>query len=87
VATSMRDALFIGANAAIGAFIGFAVSKGALSEGSAVPPLMLIFVGMAAVELIGAYAARIPLGQLVAMPARFAALVVAFGGYLLTTNV
>ena len=77
-----RDIGFIVANAIIGGALGFAVGD-ALSEDGAFPPLMLIFIGMALIELAAGYVFRIPLGEFVSMPIRLAALVAAFCAYML----
>ncbi|MET0604865.1 MAG: hypothetical protein ABWZ80_00265 [Beijerinckiaceae bacterium] len=78
-----RDIGFIVANAIIGGALGFAVGSDALSEDGAFPPLMLIFIGMALIELAAGYVFRIPLGEFVSMPIRLAALVAAFCVYML----
>ncbi len=78
-----RDIAFVGVNAVIGLLIGYAVSTGALSHDAALSPLMLIFVCMAAIELIAGYVLKIPLGQFVGMPVRVAALIVSFAASML----
>lgn len=84
---SLRDILFIAANAAVGLLIGFAERQGLINAGSAVPPMMLIILGMAAIEAIPGVIMRIPLGSFVGMPIRFAALIVSFAGYMLMLKV
>lgn len=81
-----RDIFFILANAIIGVAIGFLLRAGVLSHDAAIPPLMLIFVGMAAIELIAGQILKIPLGQLVGMPVRIATLIVAFAASMLVTQ-
>lgn len=83
---SSRDIVFIIAAAILGLLIALATRAGHLKDDGATPPLLLIFLGMAALELAGGAIARAPLGQFIAMPARFVALVAAFGVFLLTRN-
>lgn len=82
-----RDLIFIVASAIVAALAGFAVQADVLAQDGAVAPLLLIFLGMAAIEFAMGYIVQAPLGQFVTMPIRFAALAIAFGVYLLIVSV
>lgn len=84
---SQRDLFFIAVNAVLGVAIGAAERGLLVSRDGALPPLLLIVLGMALVELAAGYVSQTPLGQFVAMPARLIAFGAAFAAYFLVVSI
>ncbi len=84
---STRDIFFVLANVVIGGLIATLVRGGLVREDGALPPLLLIFVAMGLFEFAAGSITKTPLGHFVAMPVRLAALLAAFGTYMLVLKI
>lgn len=76
-------AAFLIFTAIVGALSGFIVVRQPAANDFALPPLLWIFLAMAAFEIAVGYALGRPLGTLIAMPVRLAGAVIGVGLLLL----
>lgn len=74
---------FIALGGALGLLTGLAAKAGLLPQGGAVPPFLILLLGLGLVEIVAAYATGRPPGMLVAMPARMLAFALGVGLLLL----
>ncbi len=73
---SRNELLFVALGAVLGAVVAYAVKAGLVAPNGALPPFVIVLIGLGLVELVAGYAAGRSPGTLVGMPARFLAFVV-----------
>jgi hypothetical protein len=71
--------LFIGCGAVLGALTAYAVKAAVLTPGGALPPFVIVLLGLGLVEVGAGLALQRSPGTLIGMPARLAAFVLGVG--------
>jgi hypothetical protein len=71
--------LFIGCGAVLGALVAYAVTAGHVTKGGALPPFVIVLLGLGLIEIAAGLALKRSPGTLIGMPARMIAFILGVG--------